>query len=297
MTSVLYYLLFGFTWIISLIPFPVLYRIADLLYLFIYYAAGYRKKTVFDNLRSSFPEKSDKEITQLAKAFYRHFCDFLLETIRCIRIPADKLDRRMKFLNPEVFKQLTANNQDFALVSAHYNNWEWLMNLPLKMAHRFLVIYRPLTNKVVDRLSLYMRGRHKPVMIPMESIYREGLKCRSENRLFSIWFLADQRPPKNSKCWTWFLNHETAFFEGVEKISRKLSLAVVFMDVQKVRRGYYEVTLKMLFENAAHTKENEVTLACIKAMEDEIIKRPEFWLWSHKRFKHSRPENIKLIAS
>jgi KDO2-lipid IV(A) lauroyltransferase len=142
-----------------------------------------------------------------------------------------------------------------------------------------------------------MRERHHAAMFPMESIYREGLKHRGENRLFSIWFLADQRPSRNSKFWTSFLNHEAAFFEGVEKISRKLELAVVFLDTQKVRRGYYEVTLKKLFDNAAVTGENEVTLACVREMEEEIRKKPAYWLWSHKRFKHSRPENCKLITS
>jgi KDO2-lipid IV(A) lauroyltransferase len=297
MTSALYYLLFGFTWIVSLIPFWLLYRISDILYLLTYYVAGYRKVTVFNNLRSSFPEKTEKEVTLLAKAFYRHFCDFLLEAITSIRIPVDTLDKRMKFLNPEVFRELTMNHQNFALVSAHYNNWEWLINVPLKMAHSVLTIYRPLKNKAVDRLTFYMRSRHKLVMTPMENIFRQGLKYRSENHLFSIWFLADQRPPKNGKFWTTFLNHETAFFEGVEKISRRLELAVVFMDVQKVRRGYYEVTLKKLFDNAAVTKENEVTLSCIREIEEEIIKRPEFWLWSHKRFKHSRPKQLNMIAS
>jgi KDO2-lipid IV(A) lauroyltransferase len=134
------------------------------------------------------------------------------------------------------------------------------------------------------------------MLIPMEAIFREGVKHRSENKLFSIWFLADQRPPKNSRFWTLFLHHETAFFEGVEKISKKLQLAVVFMNVQKVKRGFYEVTLKILFENAANVPENEVTFACIREMENEIVKRPEFWLWSHKRFKHSRPENINLMV-
>jgi KDO2-lipid IV(A) lauroyltransferase len=268
-----------------------------MLFLITYYIVRYRKKTVFGNLRSSFPEKPEREIIQMAKAFYRHFCDFLLEAIISIRIPVNKLDRRMKFLNPEVFRELAMNKRNFALVSSHYNNWEWLINVPLKMAHNVLVIYRPLNNKVVDRLSLYMRSRNKLLMTPMENIYREALKYRSANQLFSVWFLADQRPPKNSRFWTTFLNHETAFFEGVEKISRKLELAVVFMDVQKVRRGYYEVTLKKLFDNAVVTAENEVTLACIREIEDEIISRPEFWLWSHKRFKHSRPEHINLITS
>ena len=203
----------------------------------------------------------------------------------------------MKFLNPEIFRELEKENKNFALVSSHYNNWEWLINLPLKMANDLLVIYRPLKNKPFDRLSSYMRSRHHTIMIPMEGIYRQGLKYRADKRPFSIWFIADQRPPRISRFWTRFLNQETPFFEGVEKMSVKLELAVVFMDVQKVSRGHYEVNLKKIFDNAAVTSENEITLTCVKEMEDEIIKRPEFWLWSHKRFKHTRPENIKMITA
>ncbi len=211
-------------------------------------------------------------------------------------MPANQLDRRMKFVNPEVLIELSVEGKNFALVSAHYSNWEWLNYMPLKMEHDLLIIFRPLKNKAVDRLSYHMRTRFKAKLYPMETIYRQGLMCLSEKRLFSIWFLADQRPPRISRFWTMFLNQEAPFFEGVEKISKRLGLAVVFLDVQKVHRGYYEVALKKLFDNAAITHENEVTLACVKEMENEIIKKPEFWLWSHKRFKHTRPENIKLIT-
>jgi Kdo2-lipid IVA lauroyltransferase/acyltransferase len=297
MSSLLFYILFAFIWLFSWIPFWILYRISDLLYLIVFYMVRYRKKTVIHNIRTSFPEKTEKEVMQMTKLFYRHFCDFLLEMSKCIRISPGQLDKHMKFINPEVFEELAQENRNFALVSSHYNNWEWLITLPIKMKHRFLVIYRPLENKAFDRLVMCLRGRHKPVMTPMESIFREGVKCRSENTLFSIWFLADQRPPRSTKFWTRFLNHDVAFFEGVEKLSRKLNLAVVFMDVQKVKRGYYEVRLKRLIDNAAQTNENEVTLACVKEMEEEILKRPEFWLWSHKRFKHTRPENVKLVIS
>jgi KDO2-lipid IV(A) lauroyltransferase len=297
MTPLLYYLLFGFTWLVSLIPFWLMYRISDLLYMITYYLVRYRKETVFGNLRKSFPEKSDHEIKLLAKAYYRHFCDFMLESLKCIRIPAGELNKRMKLTNPEVLQELGIEGKNFALVSAHYGNWEWLNYLPLKMKHDLLIIFRPLKNKSVDRLSYYMRTRFNAFLYPMESVYRHGLEYMAEKKLFSIWFLADQRPPRISKFWTRFLNQEAPFFEGTEKISRKLGLAVVFLDVQKVRRGYYEVTLKKLFDNAAHTGENVVMLACVKEMEHEIIQNPALWLWSHKRFKHSRPENIKLVAS
>ena len=295
MISLQYYLLFALTWLVSLIPFRLLYGISDLLFVVTFHLARYRKKTVYRNLRNSFPENTDVENDKLARAFYRHFCDFLLESIKCIRIPIEQLDKRMRFINPEIFDELAREGKNFALVSSHYNNWEWLMHIPLKMRHDFLVIYRPLKNKAVDRLSGYMRGRFKPILIPMENIYRQGLKYKSENRLFSIWFIADQRPPRSSKFWTRFLNQETPFFEGVEKISARLGLAVVFMDVQKVSRGHYEVTFKRLFDDASATAENKVLLTCIQEMEDEIRKKPEFWLWSHKRFKHIKPEQINLV--
>jgi KDO2-lipid IV(A) lauroyltransferase len=202
----------------------------------------------------------------------------------------------MKWINPEIFDELYNHNQNFALVSSHYNNWEMLNMLPAKVRHRCLVIFRPLKNKVAGRISAYTREKYGTIMIPMENIFKEALKSRSEGIPFMVWFLADQRPPRNSRFWTMFLNHETAFFEGTEKIAKKLGMAVVFLDVKKIRRGFYEVSLEKIFDNAATTAENEVTLKCVKKMEDEVLNAPEFWLWSHKRFKHSRPENINLIT-
>jgi Kdo2-lipid IVA lauroyltransferase/acyltransferase len=297
MTTLQYYLLFAFTWTMSLLPYWILYRISDVLYVIVYYFIKYRKNTVFTNLKHSFPEKTDQDIENLAKAFYRHFCDLLMESFKCIRIPKDKLDKRMKYLNSEVLQELNREGRNFALVSAHYNNWEWLSNLPNQSEHSYLVIYRPLKSKAVDRLILYMRKRNNPIMVPMESVFREGLKHKNDHSPFGIWFLADQRPPRSSKFWTIFLNQETPFFEGVEKISRKLDLTVVYMDVRKIRRGYYEVTFRKLFDHPAAARENEITLACVREMENEIRREPEYWLWSHKRFKHKRPEDIKLITS
>ena len=153
-----------------------------------------------------------------------------------------------------------------------------------------------LQNKMVDRLSRRIRGRDNPALVPMEHVYREALNYRSANKRYCIWFLADQRPPRTNRFWTTFLNQEVSFFEGVEKLSRKLGLAVVFLDIRKTKRGHYEARFIKLFDNAAQTTENEVLLRCIHEMEKEIKETPEFWLWSHKRFKHKRPEQVKLIT-
>jgi KDO2-lipid IV(A) lauroyltransferase len=296
MNSIFFYPVFAFVWLISLIPYWLLYRISDLLFVIVYYVIPYRKKVVINNLKTSFPEKSKEEIEKIAHGFFGHFCDFLVEIIKVISISGRRLDKRVKWLNPEIIDELYQKQRSVAFVSAHYNNWEMMNRLPAKIRHKCMIIYRPLKSKISGRISSYTREKFGAIMIPMDNIFREALKSHSEKQLFSVWFLADQRPPRASRFWTMFLNHETAFFEGTEKISRKLGMAVVFMNVQKVKRGFYEVTFEKLFDNAAGTHENEVTLACVKKVEDEILKAPEFWLWSHKRFKHSRPANVNLIT-
>ncbi|MBN1159229.1 MAG: lysophospholipid acyltransferase family protein [Bacteroidales bacterium] len=296
MSKIPYYLLYAFTWTVSLIPFPVLYCISDVLYLIIFYLIRYRKRTVIVNLRKSFPEKSDPEILAIARSFYRHFCDFLLESIKGMTIPVNKLDKRYRFLNLELIHELERQNKSIALVSGHYNNWEWMINFPQKINHEFLVIYRTLKNTAVDRITRSIRSRQGGIMIAMEHIYREAMQRNANNKLFLVWFLADQRPPRSGKFWTRFLNREVSFYQGTEKLARKLDLAVVFMETRKIKRGYYEITFHKLFDHAPGTRENEITLACIREIEKEVCRQPEFWLWSHKRFKHTRPEGVKLVT-
>jgi KDO2-lipid IV(A) lauroyltransferase len=295
MSKVLFYILYAFTWVVSLIPFWILYRISDLTYLVLFYLIHYRKRTVLRNLKKSFPGKDQDEINLLAKRFYRHFCDFMVESIKGFTIPASRLDKRYRYVNLDVIHELGRKNRSIALVSGHYNNWEWMNSLPLKMEHEFLVIYRPLNNKSVDRITKSIRSRHGTQMYAMEHVYREAIQRRRDNKLFLIWFLADQRPPRSNEFWTSFLNQEASFFQGAEKLAKKLDLALVFMDVQKTKRGHYDVHFKLLIDHAADTGENEVTLLCVKEMEEEIRRQPEYWLWSHKRFKHKKPEDVKLI--
>ncbi|MBN2480310.1 MAG: lysophospholipid acyltransferase family protein [Bacteroidales bacterium] len=296
MSGIIYYILYGFTWIVSLIPFGILYRISDMLYLLMFHLIHYRKRTVFSNLRKSFPEKSDQEILDLAKQFYRHFSDFLLESIKGMSITVSSLDKRYCFVNLELIRELEIQNRNIALVSGHYNNWEWMFGFPKKIGHEFLVIYRPLKNKAVDRITKSIRSRHGVRVIPMEHIYREALQHKNNNTLFMVWFLADQRPPRSNKFWTRFLNREVSFYQGVEKLANRLDLAVVFMDIQKIKRGHYEIMFKKLFDHGTGSRENEITLRCVNEIEKEIYRQPEFWLWSHKRFKHVRPADIKLIT-
>lgn len=279
----------------SILPFRILYLISDLLYVIIYYIAGYRKSTVYSNLKLAFPGMAESEIISTAKRFYRHFADFLVEYSKAISMPLPVHLKRFRVINPEIFTRYAEQGKSIALVSAHYNNWEWSSILSQIMPHEVMVIYRPLKNKAIDRLTRYIRSRHGLKMVPMENIYRQAMNYSREGKLFMIYFLADQRPPRNNSFWTTFLNQEASFYQGAEKMARKLNLAVVFYDIRKKKRGFYEITFKELFGNGSVTKDDEITLACIEEMEKEIMSKPDFWLWSHKRFKHKRPEGIEIV--
>jgi KDO2-lipid IV(A) lauroyltransferase len=296
MGRVKYYILLSLVWLVSILPFFILYRISDFMFLMTFYIIRYRKKTVFENLRNAYPEKTEPEIRLIAGEFYRYLCDFLLESLKPYSLSLDELSRRFRYTNPEVLREFREKGRNFAVVSGHYCNWEW--NAPcIRHAGRdMLSIYRPLNNKYMDRLFLKIRGRFKgSILTPMERVVRTALEYRNAGKPFLIFFIADQRPPRNNKFWTTFLHQPTSFFNGIEKLSRKLDMAVLYMHVTRVRRGYYEVTLKKLFDSVHDLPENTVTLAFVRELEEEINAEPKYWLWSHKRWKYKPDENTVII--
>lgn len=275
-------------------PFWLLYICADLLYLISYYVFGYRKKTVLRNLKNSFPEKSGQEIDRIAIAFYRHFADLVVETIKSFQISEETLKKRIRYKNPEVLNELYVQGKSVALLSGHYGNWEWTMAMPKFIQHQLNVIYRPMQNKQIDAFMKKLRSRFGMLLIPANTSLRTMLEIEKSGQLSATYYLADQTALYDTKYWMMFLNQETPVFPGPEKVASRLKQAVVFMDIQKVRRGYYEVEFTKLFDDASQTNEFEVTKTHVKFLEEIIRNRPEFWLWSHKRWKHTRPEHIPL---
>lgn len=275
-------------------PFWLLYICADFIYLISYYVVGYRKKTVFRNLKNSFPEKTDQEIHQITIAFYRHFADLVVETIKSFQISEETLRKRISYKNPEVLNELYAQGKNVALLSGHYGNWEWTMAMPKFIQHQLNVIYRPMQNKQIDTFMKKVRSRFGMLLIPAKTSLRTMLEIEKSGQLSATYYLADQTALYDTKYWMMFLNQETPVFPGPEKVASRLKQAVVFMDIQKVKRGYYEVEFTKLFNDASQTREYEVTKTHLKFLEGIIRKRPELWLWSHKRWKHTRPEHIPL---
>lgn len=275
-------------------PFWLLYFCADVFYLLNYYLIGYRKKTVIQNLKNSFPEKTDQEIQEIARKFYRHFADLVIETIKAFQMNDQSFSKRFRYKNPEVLNELYDQGKSVALLSGHYGNWEWTIALPKFIRHQVNVIYRPIQNETFDDYIKSVRSRFGMLMMMARISGRTMLELEKSGKLSATYYLTDQTALKDTDYWIMFLNQETAVFPGAEIMATKFKQAVVFMDIQKVRRGYYEVEFTKLFDDASATKKYEVTKAHTRFLEEIIRKRPELWLWSHKRWKHMRPEHIPL---
>jgi len=286
--GVLFLKLLGYT------PFWMLYFCTNLIYLITYHLIGYRKKTVVQNLKNSFPEKTEKEITAITRKFYHHFAELVVETIKAFQMSEETFRKRFHIKNPQVLDELYDQGKSVALLSGHYGNWEWTIALPKIIKHQVNTIYRPIQNETFDHYMKTMRSRFGMFMIPARISLRTMLDLEKSGQLSATYYLTDQTALKDTDYWMMFLNQETAVFPGAEKIASKFKQAVVFMNIQKVSRGRYEVEFTKLFDDASLVKDYEVTKAHTHFLEEIIRKRPELWLWSHKRWKHTRPENIPL---
>lgn len=279
-------------YLISLLPFPVLYFFSDILYIFLYYILKYRRKVVIKNLLNSFPEKSRSEIEQIEKRFYHYLSDLMLESVKTISISADEIKKRFVFKNLDIMKTYLQNGKSIIAVSGHYGNWEWgPVAIGLELREKVLVVYKPLSDKRFEGLMNSMRSRFGSVMVPMKHTLRKVFEYKNEPNVLVL--VGDQTPTREeSRYFTSFLNQQTAVFLGVEKIALKLNNPIVYFSINRIKRGYYECVIKSLIDNPEQTKEHEITEAHTKELEKNIRFQPEYWLWSHKRWKFS-PENLK----
>jgi KDO2-lipid IV(A) lauroyltransferase len=289
MKNFLFYLLYGFLWLLSLLPLQLLYFISDLLFPILYYVIPYRKKLVLQNLRNSFPDWNEDQINKVAKKFYHYFFDLLIESNAGIFLTKKNISRRFVIKNPEICNALYNKGKSISLVMSHYGNWEWSAITPLFLKHQVFAIYKPLNNKILDKLFKKSRERFGILAVPMEKILRLINDYENIKRPSLIFFLADQRPLINViQYWLEFMNQETPVVTGPEKISRKLDMAVVYFKVIPVKRGYYEAEYVLLFENARNTLPFEITKKYYEILQNTIRERPEYWLWTHHRWKHKK---------
>jgi KDO2-lipid IV(A) lauroyltransferase len=290
MGTVGYYIFYGINWIITLLPLRILYISSDLLFLLLYYFPSYRRKIVTENLRNSFPEKSEKEIAIIRRKFYRHLADLFIETLKLTHISKREIKKRFRFSNPELIEHLYDSGRDIALVYSHFNNWEWMSAfLPIFTKYRCVGVYKPLQNKLFNSFINNNRIRNKSELAPMQMVVRKIVENRNNNVRGLYGFMSDQTPAKTLiEYYTDFLNQETPIFLGIEKIASKYDMAVVFLNLQKFRRGYYTFTIELLFEKAQDLPKYLVTNTHVKRLEELIREKPEYWLWTHRRWKYKK---------
>jgi Kdo2-lipid IVA lauroyltransferase/acyltransferase len=275
-------------------PFWLIYQLSGLAYLLVYYVARYRKNVVYGNLRNAFPEKSEEEIRLIAKRFYRHFSELTLEIIKLANMDEADFNKRVVVKNTGLLDDYFNRKISLVALTMHYNNWEWSSCLALYLKHKSLGVYKPLHNKKYDEYLNQNRARMGAEMIPNHQVLRRVIKAREQDETFFLWLAGDQTPPLYHKFWLKFLNQDALFYPGPAAISRRYNYPVIFQKTIKKGRGKYEASFEVLFENPENYSEAEIMKKYIIKMEETIREQPEYYLWSHKRWKHKRPEGVPL---
>jgi Kdo2-lipid IVA lauroyltransferase/acyltransferase len=279
-----------FLYLVSLLPFWVLYLLADVVFFVIYHIVGYRRKVVQENLRNSFPEKTEEERSIIEKKYFKYLADLTVETIKIITVSGSAICKRFTAINPEVLDSYLEQGRSVITALGHYGNWEMSnLRLSIHTDKKLIVVYKPLTNDTFDKFFISMRSRFGSIMVAMKNVVRVVVQHRNEATITAL--VADQTPVQHETTFfTTFMNQPTAFFLGIEKLAKLTNPVVIFCDVQCVKRGHYTCTFIPLTESPKETAPHEITAAYIKYLEIMIRRAPQYWLWSHRRWKF-KPED------
>jgi len=296
--KITYYIAYALWYLLSLLPLWLLYFVSDLLFLPTYYLARYRRKIVRRNLTGSFPEKDLKEIVRIEKRFYHFFCDYIVETIKLFSMSEEQMKRRMVFKGVDhIVSAMEKEDKNFCFVYlGHYCNWEWIASLPYWCPDDVKCgqIYHPLYNKAFDRLFLRLRNQFGGECIAMKETLRRIIEMKRAKQKCIIGFISDQAPKWNSiHHWCDFLHRETPVFIGTERIGKQVDALIYYADVKRTRRGYYLCEFKPLTHRPKEVPDYELTDRFTHLLEEMIKERPDFWLWSHKRWKRTKEEWIR----
>jgi KDO2-lipid IV(A) lauroyltransferase len=287
--KIAYYFLLIISWLLSLLPFFIVYRLSDFFALLLQKVVKYRRNIVQQNIRKSFPEKSESELKHIEKEFYKYFCDYFFESLMLVYLSTSRLKKRCVFKNPELLNEYFSKNRSVILISAHYGNFEMAQLMPLFVKHKMFAIYKPQTNVGIDKYFQKSRERFGIEAVAMNNIAKRLYQCNKDNIPTITLTLSDQRPLRAQiKYWTTFLNQDAPVFTGSEKLSVKYDLAVFFYDVTRVSRGKYVVEFKLLVDKPKETKEFEITELHTRYLENEIKRDAPIWFWAHRRWGHEK---------
>ncbi len=292
-----FYFLYGLLYILSLIPFRLLYILSDVLFVIAYHIIRYRRRMVRRNLQESFPDKSGKEIIRIERQFYHWLCDYINETIKLASMSHKEMKKRVHFHNTELIASLLDKGHSVALYLGHYCNWEWVTSIGFYVHGDCFKgqVYHPLEDKVMDALMLKLRSRMGTESVPMSKIMRKVIASRREGRLLVVGFISDQVPLfPNTHYWSDFLNHKnTLFITGTERLAKQGDFSCVYLDISRRSAVITISTLFPMTEESDKYADFEITEMYIRLFEKTIMRNPQYWLWTHNRWKRTYEDFIR----
>ncbi len=275
--------------IMRITPFFIIYFVSDILYIIFYYLISYRKKTVYDNLQKVFPNKSKGDINKIAKKFYKNLADIIIEGFKGFAMTEKQMLNRFIALNPEVANKYFDQGKDIIILGSHYANWEWgAVACGTQFKHKTAVLYKPLKNKMFDNYVRNKRARFGVDLVPITNTRDYFILTKKQAVAYVM--LADQSPSNQKKAiWVDFFKHKTAFLHGPERYAKMFNIPIVYFDVQRVKRGFYTLNVIDISKDYTSIQKDGLTKIFVSIIEKIIQKKPEDWLWSHKRWKYKSP--------
>ena len=289
MQFLVYILAYPVLWLISILPFRIFYWFSDCVYFLVYYIIGYRKKVVRANLALALPHLNDAERKKVEKKFYQHMCDMFLETIKTMSISADEMEKRFNVTNLDLILDYAKKGKSVILVASHYASYEWLLTINPKIGFQGVAVYKKLANPYFDKLVRKIRSKFHTELIET----KKAIPLMAQNQrdgILSLYGLASDQSPKLDRIFhsSNFMGIEVPVHTGAEMLAKKYDLSVVFAKVKKVRRGYYEATFVSLADNPKDFEDFKITEKYLQEVEKQIMEAPEYYLWTHKRWKHRK---------
>ncbi|WP_271770319.1 lysophospholipid acyltransferase family protein [Aquimarina algiphila] len=292
MQLLVYRLVYPILWVISKLPWRLLYILSTGIYVLMYHIVGYRRKVVSTNLALAFPEKSDKEIKQVCKKFYKHMCDMFMEMIKSLSISKEEMTKRFTIIDQHTFKELQAKNKSIIVLMGHYASYEWAIAAQFVMDFPIVGVYKKIKNKYFDQLAHRIRGKFNTRLIDNHNVIKEITRDKVHGRLCAYGLLSDQSPKlKNALYWTDFMNIKVPVITGGEVLSKRLDMPVTYLKVEKIKRGYYQAKFITITDDPKNCDDHYITKKYLQLLEQQIREKPEYYLWTHRRWKH---RNAKL---
>nr|WP_298659972.1 lysophospholipid acyltransferase family protein [uncultured Flavobacterium sp.] len=289
MQFIIYILIYPILWLISILPFPVFYAFSDVVCFLVYRIIGYRKKTVRYNIALALPHLSIKEQRAVERKFYGHLCDLFLEMIKTLTLSKEEIQKHFVFTNIDLYHKYEAKNKSIVILYGHYASWEWSTSIGLQAKFRGIGVYKKIKNKYFDKLVQHIRSRYNAELVDTKNTIRVVTENQRKGLKAVYGFISDQNPkPQKALLWDRFMGYTVPIHTGGEVLARKLDMNILYLKIEKIARGKYEATFVPLCDEVKETPEFEITKRFLREVEKQILEKPEYYFWTHKRWKYKQ---------